>query len=181
MKTVPSQAPSNLPPFLLMADQDFDELVGQVELALQNGDIPSAQNFLEIAAAQAPDTTLAHFQLGSLKFNLGDFKGAIHHFKQATILDLELPEPWQNMGLALEAMLQFEEAIPAFSRATELAPDWLDPWKSLGCTLARLDRSAEAIKPLETANKLAPNDSQITFFLGNSYLAAGDSSFGELG
>ena len=175
MKKVPNQAPSNLPPFLLMADQGFDELVGQVELALQNGDIPSARSFLEIATAQAPDTTLAHFQLGSLKFNLEDFNGAIHHFKQATILDPELPEPWQNMGLALEAMLRFDDAVPAFSRATELAPDWLDPWKSLGCTLARLDRSAEAIKPLETASKLAPNDSQITFFLGNSYLAVGDS------
>jgi len=157
-----------------MTEQTFDHAMQQAGTALESGDSPGAINALDVAISLNPDSTAAHFLLGSIHYSLGNFDQAIVSFTHATRLEPELPEPWQNLGLTLESLEQNRDALAAFSRACDLAPDWIDPWLSAGRMHSLLGQHSEAIPELQRAMELAPDDWHAPFYLGNALLLTAD-------
>ncbi|MCB0833907.1 MAG: tetratricopeptide repeat protein [Bacteroidetes bacterium] len=64
----------------------------------------------------------AHFNLGNLYFDQGDFRLAKLHYELAAEIDPEFPNTYFNLGLALAINNEFEPAVKALRRYTDLTP-----------------------------------------------------------
>lgn len=81
---------------------------------------------LELALRLDPDDARYHESLASLlRYSLGkiDLPGAMEHLKRAAELDPYSPQPWLDLGAALEFQGRIAEAETCLQRANALAPN----------------------------------------------------------
>lgn len=63
-----------------------------------------------------------------------------------------------NCGIAMTALLRWDEAVESFQRALELDPNSLQAYSSLGIVYFRMHRWGDAVPPLLKAIELSPDD-----------------------
>ncbi len=86
----------------------------------------------------------------------GQLAEAISHYQSILALRPDLPEVYNNTGLALAELGRWEEAEAAYQRAIVLRPDNLETLCNWGVALADLDRFDEAEAKFRRAIALNP-------------------------
>ena len=142
---------------LSIADHSFESGI-QLYQARQ---LPEAQRAFEQALLLNPQTLDAHNNLGSIKAQLGDPRGALEDFRAELTLDPNHPNApriFHNIGNSLLALGQPEEAIIAFEAALNRDPDLIESHISLASALHQLGHDQQAQIQLERALKLDPEN-----------------------
>ena len=86
-------------------------------------------------------------------------------FEQALRVDVEQSRVYENLGLAQDALGQFDAAEKSFRSAVALARGAWRPYLAYGAFLFRQSRAAESLPVLRQALALAPADSGVRFEL----------------
>jgi len=84
-----------------------------------------------------------------------------------------------ELGMALNEQLRFDDAIPYFREAVRIRPGYVDARVNLGNNLARRGQVTGAIKQWEEAVKLAPKEPDVHNNLGIAYVATGHLEEGQ--
>ncbi|KND48320.1 MAG: Tfp pilus assembly protein PilF [Parcubacteria bacterium C7867-003] len=96
-------------------------LLSQIEVA--NGNIAGAVRSVTAASIIDPTNPAIFFQLGLLKYNQGDFNGAITALEKATEMTPDYANAKFFLGLSYEATKQREKAIKQFEDLSVSNPD----------------------------------------------------------
>lgn len=96
-------------------------LLSQIEVASKN--LPGAIKSVSAAAVINPTDPAIFFELGLLKYNVSDFKGAVEALEKAKSLTPDYANAKYFLGLAYEATGQHEKAISEFLDLKVTNPD----------------------------------------------------------
>ncbi|WP_343713385.1 tetratricopeptide repeat protein [Inquilinus sp.] len=111
-----------------------------------------------IASGRATGHKLAVLlnDLGLLRYQAGDFGGALDDYDRALAVDPGLGTAWYNRGLALSRLGRPGDAIGDFTRAGALVPNRAVIWVSRGAAYAMTGDPARAIEDYDRALALQP-------------------------
>lgn len=123
---------------------------------------------IEKAISVRPDEPVFRFNVADCYIKLGEWEKAAAHLKEATKLNNDYFEAWNNLGHVYMRLRRYEEALLAASEAYELADNPAIPLNTMGLAqrgLMRLDESTASFKEaleedpdfVEAANNLAMN------------------------
>jgi len=87
----------------------------------------------------------------SLYARTRDYRGAIEAFDRAIEIDPKLPHVWNDRGICLRMIGDYDEALKSFLRAVELAPGNVEVLYELGETLEQMGVMQMNNKYLEAA------------------------------
>ncbi len=88
------------------------------------------------------------------------FERLLERLRASRTGSVQLPEAFNNLGIARERLGKTKEAIADFERAVRLDPDEVDYWFNLGLTDLRMNEPAAAVKPFREALRRKPDDVQ---------------------
>jgi len=108
------------------------------------------------ALAVAPESLLAHHNLGIALSQRGDMAGAMSHFKRALAIDPLHPQAHYNVGIAYDQLGERAEAVPHYRLAVQVKPDYAEAHNNLGVDLALAGRLQEAIDQFREARRADP-------------------------
>jgi tetratricopeptide (TPR) repeat protein len=103
------------------------------------------------------DYPLAHFNLGNVYLDEGEYGKAIESFKQASLLDSIAPGAYYNMGVAYIELGQQDEALRSFKEAIRLQPEYPAAYYNLGISQATAGQDKEALEAFKQALRLREN------------------------
>jgi tetratricopeptide (TPR) repeat protein len=132
-----------------------------------------AIGYYRAALAVRPDTSAAHYNLGTLLYAQGRLDDAIREYRRAIDLDSKLARPHNNLGLALQDQGRLGEAIREYRTALALDPKDANAHSNLGGALYDQGRLGEAIQEHRTALALDPKLAQAHGHLGRALLEQG--------
>ena len=121
-------------------------LAGRVCSALEQWD--AAQRFFETAQRLDPRDLDAWYFSGRAFYVANRFERAIAAFEQALRDGAELSRVYENLGLAQDALGQFDAAEKSFRKAVDLANGASRPYLAYGAFLFRQTRAAESLPVL---------------------------------
>ncbi|KND46767.1 MAG: Tfp pilus assembly protein PilF [Parcubacteria bacterium C7867-006] len=96
-------------------------LLSQIEVATQN--IQGAISSVTAASVIDPTNPAIFFQLGLLKYNAGDFTGAIQALEKSTTMTPDYANAKYFLGLSYEMTKQHDKAIAQFQDLAKTNPD----------------------------------------------------------
>jgi len=106
---------------------------------------------------EAPDSALAHENLGDIDVNSGRYSEALKHFYSALKSDPNPSEIHVNIGVTLAKAGQVQAAIQQFEMAIQEDPKNVSAYSDWGAALLNLKQYSEAIDKCKTAVSLQPN------------------------
>ena len=83
---------------------------------------------------------------GMDKVKLKDFPAALEIFERVLATNPDIPEAWNNRGVALYALGRIEEAGESYDRCLELDPENLDALRNKGFLLRNQKKLEEALQ-----------------------------------
>ena len=126
------------------ADQDLDAVQAKIDA----GDFEAAKVDLEAVLAEDGENAEAHFKLGLIFFNLGDYEVARDHFNTSLSLEPDRAAAvHHNLGVLAYQAGDMDAAIAEFQSALEADPDDADTHYQLGATYLILAFPMGAIEP----------------------------------
>ena len=117
----------------------------------------AAAAYAEVLARQ-PEDFEAHYQLGTLRVQLGDSAEGFSLLTAASRLDPAHAETWLHLGMAAQNLGRLEEAVTHYRQAASLKPDDAAAPFRLGVLLRHLRRQDEALAALERCVALMPGE-----------------------
>lgn len=87
----------------------------------------------------------------------GTLPEAVAAYRHSLTLQAK-PKTWNNLGVALDLLNQFEEAERAFGQALAQAPDYALAWMNLGCARMNANHFAAAAEAFQRGLALRPDD-----------------------
>jgi Flp pilus assembly protein TadD len=114
----------------------------------------------------APDSPLAHNNLGEVLLRKRQLDQAVGHFQEAVSLVPDDPVGQCNLGIALDGQGRLDEAINHLRQAVRLAPGAAHPHYNLAVVLLRKGQLDEAIAHLQEAVRLTPGEAECHGKLG---------------
>jgi adenylate cyclase len=139
------------------------------------------EDFLRVTQL-APQKSEAHYQLGRLAQNEGDFETAIGHFSRAMDLnadDYESPllaiGSYQNAGDEVNSRRCAQIGVERARRHLEDYPHNPRPWYLGAAALLILDQREEARKWAETALAIAPQDRSTRYNVACFFALTGET------
>jgi len=128
-----------------------------VQKAIAEGYYQEAKTVLESALANTPDAN-AYVSLGTARYNLKDYAGAIEAWNKAAELDVKKAgEMLNNSGNALRDSRKPEEAKAAYEQALKLEPARWTAAVNWATLLASEGKFDQAVKVIEGAIPNNPN------------------------
>ena len=125
--------------------------------------LKAVAEFKQVLKLNAKDETklLAHYDLGNVYVDLGQYAEAVESYKAAINLNAKLPappksSPHYNLGLAYAALGQLTEAATEFKGAALLRPDHAEAHFNLGVTDLQLGKKHDAQEQQRLLLKLNP-------------------------
>ena len=97
-----------------------------------------------------------YFLRGNAYLDAGDFAEAARDYSSAIESDSANPVYFNNLGLALRYMEQFEAAVDAYDRAIELDPEYRDAYTNRGVALADRGNLESAVEDFGRAIAIDP-------------------------
>jgi GT2 family glycosyltransferase/Flp pilus assembly protein TadD len=157
-----------------LVEESAPEVLGEAQIALEQGDLESAAGLFEEAVRQAPSLASAHWAYGSTLVALDRVNEGIEALRQAAELAPCEAALHNQLGVTLYQVGEPEEAMEAFETALTAAPDDLDVLLNLVELHRDQGRYTEAASHLEQAQRLAPVDAGVLSALGAISLDLGD-------
>ncbi len=99
-------------------------------------------------------SAIAHAKLGVVRDEQGRPEEAIAHYRQALRIHPDMPDAYNDWGIALARQGRWLEAIEQYEHALELAPGSVEAHANLAQALERVGRSAEAAEHTRAAQRL---------------------------
>jgi Flp pilus assembly protein TadD len=124
-----------------------------------------AQRFFETAQRLDPRDLDAWYFSGRAYYDANRFEPAIEAFEQALRASAEQSRVYENIGLARDALGQFDAAEKSLRKAVDLAGGAWRPYLAYGAFLFRQGRPRESLPLLRRALSLAPADAGVRFEL----------------
>jgi eukaryotic-like serine/threonine-protein kinase len=112
---------------------------------------PEAVRFFSAAVAIRPQSSVAHYSLGSALVAQQMPDEAIAEFRAAIRLKSDFAEPYYGLGVALHGQEKTDEAIAAFRTAIRLRPDDAAAHSALGSALRARGKLDDAIGEFRAA------------------------------
>ena len=131
------------------------------QVLLKANDLPNAEAAWRHALEQAPDSVVAHYNLGVALFRQGNYTKAAPSFVRATELKPDHGMAHLFFGKCLEHEKEYARAIVAFRAAARCQPQSFEIHVALGEALARDGKREEALASLERALIIKPNDESL--------------------
>lgn len=195
LTTLRGDAPSNMQVVTVLADcylrlgknKQVVDLISPVQAA--NPDNP-AYNYLlgtalvrdnQIAKGQLiidkilknGDSAEARLLMGTTKFMVKDFSGALADFQKAVELNPNLPDVYSYYGLALLATGDQAGAEKAFLRELKTNPNNFDANLRMGVLLRQDEQNDQALKYLQHALQIRPGDPGVRYQIAALELSQG--------
>lgn len=138
-------------------------LAGRVCAAREQWD--AAQRFFETAQRLDQRDLDAWYFSGRAFYDANRFERAIEAFEHALRAGAEQSRVYENLGLARDALGQFDAAEKSFRKAMDLASGAWRPYLAWGAFLFRQGRTPESLPVLRQALSLAPEAAGVRFEL----------------
>lgn len=136
----------------------------------------NSQTLWEDSLRQAPNSYLAHLNLGDVFHQQGKLDEAITHYLEALRLDPDGHKAHNGLGVALAARGDFVKALEHYDRALEIKPGYAEALSNRGITLAALGKYSEAFDCCSAALRLRPDWPEGHANIGNILAAQGNFS-----
>ena len=149
------------------AQQQSREIFFQGIGAFEAGRLPEARACFERCLALTPDRPSVQGNLGITLWRLGLPDEALPLLQQATAGEPAFKDAWAALGLAHEAVGDWQAAADALAQALALDGTSAAQWLSRSRCLARLGRAPEALQALDRAIALDPNTAAAWSLRGN--------------
>ncbi len=104
-----------------------------------------------------PDSSLLHYNVGLLYYQIEKFKKALIHYSAARNLSPHDPDILFNYSLCLKKLGNFHAAILSFIEFTSTYPDDVDGYYNLGNCYRELKRYEKAVKAYQHVLKISPD------------------------
>ncbi len=111
--------------------------------------------------------------MGTTKFMVNDFSGALGDFQKAVELDPNLPDVYSYYGLALLSTGDQAGAEKAFLRELNTNPNNFDANLRMGVLLRQDEQNEQALKYLQHALQIRPGDPGVRYQIAALELAKG--------
>lgn len=157
-----------------------------IQAEIDEGRFESAQEKLETVLARDENNAEAHFKLGLVLFNLGDFQGAEEHFNRSLLLEPDRAAAvHHNLGVLAYQMGDMTTAMAEFEAALAADPEDEDTRYQLGAAYLIQAFPMGALEPdsglldraqaeFERALSIAPQKPEALVGLANVYMLRDD-------
>ena len=163
--------------YMLILEQDpgnVDAIHLLGVLANQGNRPDVAVEFIARAIRSRPDAPVFHYNYADALVKLGRLEDAAASYAEATRLNGDYFEAWNNLSSVLVQLGRFEEAVEAGNEAYELADDPSAPLNNLGSAYRGLGQVDKAIECYSEALESRPQFPEASNNLGLAYSQAGD-------
>lgn len=99
-------------------------------------------------------SAIAHAKLGVVRDEQGRPEEAIAHYRQALRIHPDMPDAYNDWGIALARQGRWLEAIEQYENALKLAPGLVEAHANLAQALERVGRAAEAAEHARPAQRI---------------------------
>ncbi len=120
------------------------------------------------------DSAEARLLMGTTKFMVNDFSGALIDFQKAVELNPNLPDVYSYYGLALLATGDQAGAEKAFRRELKSNPNNFNANLRMGVLLRQDDQNEQALKYLQHALQVRPGDPGVRYQIAALELSQGE-------
>ncbi|MFA9421476.1 MAG: putative 2OG-Fe(II) oxygenase [Gammaproteobacteria bacterium] len=151
---------------------DALNLVGSIYMGL--GQTQASVNCLRSAVKILPNSSQAHFNLGTALAANSELAQAISSQRRALELKPDYPDALYNLGNAYRQNGELETAISSYRNALDLAPDYPGAATNLASSLLKLSRPSEALEAVNAALKHHPGDRDALAFKAIAASEVGD-------
>jgi tetratricopeptide (TPR) repeat protein len=122
--------------------------------------------FTDASSKNPGENSLIYNNLGTSKFNAGDYEGAIEAFNKAIELGVSDEAALNNRGSAKFLLGRLEEALEDFNMAIKLKPDFSDPYRNRGVIWYKQNNFPAAIEDFNRCLELNPEDGITYYYRG---------------
>jgi len=137
----------------------------------QAGRLPEAEKIYRQILALDPDQFDARHLLGFIFHQRGDSAQAVHHIDLALQKNPDGILALNNRGIALNALMRFDEALASYDRAIALRPDFIEALMNRGNTLQELQRFDAALASFDRAIAVRPDHADAHYNRANTLQA----------
>jgi Tfp pilus assembly protein PilF len=135
----------------------------------------SAETSVRKAVSLNPNHVEARTLLGWIASEMhGDFEAATKEYSRVVELRPDLPEAYNNLGVAQKRKGDLARAVESFDKALRLKPDYTAAISNRGWVLAEQGRWSDARREFERALAISPGDDGALYGLAQSLREAKD-------
>jgi tetratricopeptide (TPR) repeat protein len=142
-------------------------------------DAQVALSLLDELLRERPDWSVARYNLGVAKFQLGDYREAIRAFEDCLDADPKLSVAWASIARVHEAAGRSDKALLVWRDAIEADPEDMDIRLGLVAALRAQGRNEDAVAAAKAALSVNNNSLPIYDEMGQAYFALGDLTLAE--
>jgi len=141
----------------------------------RNRDFKDSLTLWSKTVKQAPNSVIAHDNLGMAYFKEGEFNLAIEEFKTALTIKPDHYKAHSNLGSTYYEKGEIELAIKEFKMALAIKPNYAKAYNNLGAVYHKKGEIELAIKEFKKALAINPDYVNARFNLGNIYYLQGST------
>ena len=143
----------------------FDEAL---QLQMKGKFVEAQKIYLKLINENIYSDKLFYFT-GTSFLQTNDYSKAIKFLDKSIKLNPNIPEAYNNKGIALTKIEKHSESVENYNKAISLKKDYVDAYLNKGISLRIIKKYKEAINCFETCIKLKPKEPKIYNNLGNVY------------
>ncbi|MBX2840929.1 MAG: tetratricopeptide repeat protein [Flammeovirgaceae bacterium] len=148
---------------------DPENSLALFNMALIGKNNANAINLLDNAIDGETAFPSAYINRGYVKYENGDYAGALDDFNRAISLDKVNVEAYFNRALAYQKLKKYQKAIADFTKALQLDPSWAKVYASRGETYYKLKDFNKALTDYSMAIGYDPGNATYYYNRGLTY------------
>jgi tetratricopeptide (TPR) repeat protein len=148
--------------------------------AMREGNLEEAGAGFAAIVKQAPAFAEAHFNLGLVRDEQGQYELALASFQKALSIKPHLHGANLFLGITEFRLNHLDNALTAVKKETTLYPKDANAWMWLGVVHLAQDHPEDAAEALDKADRLNPKDPDILYHRGRAHLLVSKNSYGEM-
>jgi tetratricopeptide (TPR) repeat protein len=166
-------APTSVAP---TASGDLDSLLSTAQAALDDGNLPAAEQSYRAAVGRNPGSAAAQFGLGNVLVRLGKLAEAESAYKAALAADPGMTAAHANLGVTYYQMEKLNKAADEFTAVLKVNPKDAATTYLLGAVRLQEKNLTQAEKLLLKARDLDPKLPETYYGLGALYELKGQKA-----
>lgn len=152
----------------------------QASEAMRAGNLDAAAAGFAAVVRQMPAFAEAHFNLGLVNQERGQYEEAIASFQKALALKPRLHGANLFLGITAFRLNRLDQAHAAVARETTNFPQDAAAWMWLGVVCLAQDKPEAAAEALDKAARLKPDDEDILYHRGRAHLLVSKNSYARM-